>query len=108
MSIRSGLHAGLFVLVATALAASEREGNPAEPTAYTEAAGSEGSAQEAAPSTTTERQPSWGLTGAFGFGGAGGDFGGLLEKPVAGDINLFRNRGKWRFGVGLSFTSFTM
>ena len=108
MSIRSGLHAGLFVLVTTALAASEREGSPADPTAYTEGAGTESSVQEAAPPATTEREPSWGLNVSLGFGGAGGDFGDLLEKPVAGDFNIFRNHGKWRFGVGLSFTSFTM
>jgi hypothetical protein len=89
-------------------AASEPEGNRAESMVATEAAASEGAFQGQTLSTPTERQPSWGLTGAFGFGGTGGDFGGLLEKPVAGDINLFRNRGKWRFGVGLSFTSFTM
>jgi hypothetical protein len=55
-----------------------------------------------------ERSPSWGLSMALGFGGSGGDFGDLLQSPVAADYNLFRNHGKWRFGVGLSFTSFTM
>jgi hypothetical protein len=61
-----------------------------------------------APAPATERDPSWGLTFGLGFGGADGDFGDLLQKPVAGDFNIFRNHGKWRFGLGLSFTSFTM
>ena len=77
----------------------------------------EAAAEEAAlsspredPSTAiaTERIPEWGLTTSLGFGTAGGDFGDLLESPVAGDFSIFRNRGAWRFGVGLSFTSFTM
>ena len=57
---------------------------------------------------TVERRPSWGLAAGLGWGSAGGDFGNLLEGPIAGDFNLFRNHGKWRFGVGISFTSFTM
>jgi Domain of unknown function (DUF3943) len=57
---------------------------------------------------STERLPRWGLNTSLGVGGAGGDFGDLLEKPVAGDYNIFQNRGKWRFGVGLSFSSFNM
>jgi hypothetical protein len=68
-------------------------------------------AQDPAPQTdiaVNDRSPRWGLSTALGFGGAGGDFGDALQKPVAGDFNIFRNTGKWRFGVGLSFTSFTM
>lgn len=53
-------------------------------------------------------EPRWGLTTSLGFGSSGGDFGDLLEKPVAGDYSLFRNHGAWRFGLGVSFTSFTM
>ena len=60
------------------------------------------------PSPSPERRPSWGLAAGLGWGSAGGDFGNLLEGPIAGDFNLFRNHGKWRFGVGVSFTSFTM
>jgi hypothetical protein len=63
---------------------------------------------EAAPASSADREPRWGLTTALGFGSAGGDFGDLLQKPVAGDYNIFRNRGAWRFGLGLSFTSFEM
>ena len=57
---------------------------------------------------TSEREPRWGLTTALDFGSAGGDFGGTLEKPITGDFNIFKNRGAWRYGVGVSFTSFTM
>jgi Domain of unknown function (DUF3943) len=63
-------------------------------------------AQAATPST--ERRPSWGLNFSLGFGGDGGDFGELLDSPVDGDFSIFRNHGKWRFGFGLSFTSFKM
>jgi hypothetical protein len=54
------------------------------------------------------RNPSWGMNFNLGFGGAGGDLGELLVKPVEGDFNLFRNHEKWRFGLGLSFSSFKM
>ncbi|HJS56793.1 MAG TPA: DUF3943 domain-containing protein [Vicinamibacteria bacterium] len=59
-------------------------------------------------SKTEERQPSWGLTTAIGTGSSGGDFGEVLRTPIAGDFNLFRNKGAWRFGFGVSFTSFKM
>jgi hypothetical protein len=32
----------------------------------------------------------------------------LLETPISGDMNLFRARGPWRLGLGVSFTSFGM
>jgi hypothetical protein len=54
------------------------------------------------------RRPSWGLGTSLGYGGAGGDFSDLLQKPITGDYNIFRNHDKWRFGLGVSFTSFTM
>jgi hypothetical protein len=65
-------------------------------------------AAEKSITPVVERQPSWGFTATLGYGGAGGDFGGLLEKPVSGDFNLFRQRGSWRYGLGLSFSSFKM
>jgi hypothetical protein len=40
------------------------------------------------------------MTAGLGFGGASGDWGNLLTKPVAGDFNIFRNHEKWRFGLG--------
>jgi hypothetical protein len=65
-------------------------------------------AQPPTAKATAPLHPRWGLNTSLGFGGTGGDFSQLLEKPVAGDFNIFRNLGKWRFGVGLSFSSFTM
>ena len=72
-----------------------------------------GPAMLAAETQATEtqppvRRPSWGLTTTLGYGGAGGDFSDVLKKPITGDFNIFRNRGAWRFGMGISFTSFTM
>jgi hypothetical protein len=56
-----------------------------------------------------EEKPSrWGFTATLGYGGAGGDLSDLLEKPIGGDFNFFRQRGNWRYGLGLSFTSFKM
>ena len=89
MRAREAVGVVVFILAAPALAVAQ------DPAAGTDIA-------------VNERSPRWGLSAALGFGGAGGDFGDLLQKPVAGDFNLFRNTGKWRFGVGLSFTSFTM
>src|SRR5262245_57100674 len=97
------LLASLLALGAAPLAASENASatNPFGPFDITP------SQTRPAPAPATERDPSWGLTLGLGFGGAGGDFGELLQSPVAGDFNIFRNHGKWRFGIGLSFTSFT-
>ena len=57
---------------------------------------------------TDEREPRWGLTTALGLGSAGGDFGETLRTPILGDFNIFKNRGAWRYGVGVSFSSFKM
>src|SRR5262249_37717498 len=55
------------------------------------------------------RKPSrWGFDVSLGTGGTGGDFGSLLKKPVTGDYMFFRSHDKWRFGLGLSFGSYTM
>ena len=54
------------------------------------------------------RDSHWGFSAALGTGSAGGDFGDLLTKPVSGDFNFFRQKGAWRFGLGLNFTSFKM
>lgn len=67
-----------------------------------------GAEPQTADPSQPEREPTWGLGTALGYGGAGGDFSELLEKPVTGDFNIFRRQGKWRFGLGVSFTSFTM
>jgi hypothetical protein len=52
----------------------------------------------------------WGFSGALGWGGAGGDFSNLLQKPIDGEFNFFRQSksGAWRYGAGVSYGSFTM
>jgi hypothetical protein len=50
----------------------------------------------------------WGFNGSLGTGGAGGDFGNLLVKPVTWDYAFFRQQGAWRFGAGVTFESFKM
>ena len=67
-------------------------------------------AEVAAPAadTTQPRTPKWGLTTALGVGGSGGEFSDLLKTPISGDFNIFRNTAAWRYGLGISFSSFTM
>jgi uncharacterized protein DUF3943 len=50
----------------------------------------------------------WGFNGTFGTGGAGGDFGSLLQNPITWELNFFRQKGPWRAGVGITFASFKM
>src|SRR5262245_7256027 len=103
----------LFLFTLPPLARGEEPATPVEPAAATEPkAETDALAPEPvtfapAPMGVT-RRPSWGFNTALGFGGTGGDFGDLLKKPVAGDFGIFRDHGKWRFGLGLSFTSFKM
>jgi hypothetical protein len=70
------------------------------------AAGDDSSAQAAA--APAERAARWGLNASLGTGSLGGDFKPPLRKPVTGDLHLFRTAGPWRFGLGVSFSSFTM
>ncbi len=107
MQDRSYLPLILFLLATPALDAAEEPSLDA-PSATTAATTATTEPQPSPSPGAPERRPSWGLSTALGFGGAGGDFGNLLKSPVAGDLNLFRNHGAWRFGVGLSFTSFKM
>jgi hypothetical protein len=101
-------HLALVALIGIPIpswATAESEANTDE----VEATVSETTEGASAPaSATAARSPRWGFSNTLGFGGASDDFGDLLEKPVAGDFNIFQNRGPWRFGVGLSFTSFKM
>src|SRR5262245_60880806 len=46
-------------------------------------------AQAPAARVTAPLHSRWGLNTSLGYGGTGGDFGQLLEKPVAGDFNIF-------------------
>ena len=70
------------------------------------AAGDDFSAQ--ATAAAAERQAHWGLAVGLGTGSLSGDFSPPLRKPVIGDLQLFRTAGKWRFGLGVSFSSFVM
>jgi hypothetical protein len=67
-------------------------------------------AQEAQTAATVndDLPARWGLATSIDFGSAGGDFGKALRSPLAADINVFRAKGAWRYGLGLSFTSLTM
>ena len=58
-------------------------------------------AQQTAPKT-------WGFTGRLGTGGVGGDYGHLFTKPISWEFDFFRQKGSWRYGVGLGFGSFKM
>src|SRR5215470_14940170 len=60
------------------------------------------------PPASTRRAPTWGLNWNLGAGSAGGDLSSLLKKPVSGELSLFRQRGPWRYGLGLNFGSFSM
>src|SRR6185295_14146526 len=53
--------------------------------------------------STTERPARWGLNANLGAGGARGEFATFLQRPISGELNLFRTQGPWRFGLGVSF-----
>jgi len=56
----------------------------------------------------TERPARWGVNANLGAGGATGEFSSLLQRPISGELGLFRTQGPWRFGLGVSFGSFNM
>src|SRR6185436_20362492 len=37
-----------------------------------------------------------------------GEFSSLLQRPISGELGLFRTYGPWRFGLGVAFGSFDM
>ncbi len=47
----------------------------------------------------------WGVTYTIRAGSAGGDYGEFLEKGTAWDMDIFKQKGQWRYGVGLMFDS---
>src|SRR5262245_3984879 len=106
MRDRVALFAVPLLFLTSALAVASEPA--ATETAAAETADSTLSTPDAGADAMNEPHPRWGLSSSLGFGGTGGDFGNLLQDPVAGDLSIFRNKGKWRFGFGLSFTSFTM
>ena len=50
----------------------------------------------------------WGVRFGVRAGGAGGGYGEFLRKGTAWDMGLFKQRGLWRYGVGLTFGSLGM
>ena len=50
----------------------------------------------------------WGVRFGVRAGGVGSGYGEFLEKGTAWDMGIFRQRGLWRYGVGLTFGSLGM
>ena len=50
----------------------------------------------------------WGFYFNLGAGANGGGFHPTLERPVSGEFGIVRSRDPWRFGLGMSFSSFKM
>jgi hypothetical protein len=50
----------------------------------------------------------WGVSWLVRGGGAGGGYGEFLEDAIAWDLDIYRQRGDWRFGAGLTFGSLAM
>jgi hypothetical protein len=65
-------------------------------------------AQASEAATGEHPQPRYGFSGTLGWGGLAGNFGKLLRYPISGDFNFFHAKGRWRYGLGLNFTSMTM
>jgi hypothetical protein len=47
----------------------------------------------------------WGVRFGIRAGGVGGGYGEFLEQATAWDMGLFKQKGRWRCGVGLTFGS---
>ncbi len=98
----SGFRGSRSLLIASAAAAvavaSAREA-PAQPPPP---------ADPQTKSATSERPSArWHLYGGFGYGGAGGGYGEILEEPIQFELRIaksYRN-GAWRLGAGLHFGS---
>jgi hypothetical protein len=60
------------------------------------------------PADDAPEPAGWGFTSALGEGGAGGDFGRTLTRPISGEFNFFRHSGAWRYGAGVAYGSFKM
>ena len=50
----------------------------------------------------------WGFYFNLGAGANSGGFHPTLEKPLTGEFGILRARGQWRYGIGMSFSSFVM
>ena len=61
-----------------------------------------------ADTTSNPDSARWGFFFNLGAGANGGGFHPTLEKPVSGEFGIMRSRDPWRFGLGVSFSSFVM
>ncbi|HET6462619.1 MAG TPA: DUF3943 domain-containing protein, partial [Candidatus Krumholzibacteria bacterium] len=68
-------------------------------------ADSSSASPDSADSTDSAR---WGFYFNLGVGANRGDFHPTLEKPLTGEFGILRARGQWRYGIGVSFSSFVM
>jgi hypothetical protein len=50
----------------------------------------------------------WGISALIRAGSAGGEYGDIMEKGTAWDFDLHKQKGNWRYGVGLMFGSMRM
>ena len=50
----------------------------------------------------------WGISALIRAGGAGGEYGDIMEKGAAWDFDLHKQKGNWRYGIGLMFDSMRM
>ena len=105
------LFGGLALWPLAALAQTEVDAveEPAHEIAAPAGVSEHPSSESPAPEpSSTERPARWGLNANLGAGGAKGEFSSLLQRPISGELNLFRTQGPWRFGLGISFGSFNM
>jgi hypothetical protein len=60
------------------------------------------------PAPEAIRPSRWGFDANVGWGSLDGDLATSLRTPIAGELDLFRANGPWRFGLGVSFGSLRM
>ena len=61
-----------------------------------------------ADSSASPDSARWGFYFNLGAGANSGGFHPTLEKPLTGEFGILRARGQWRYGMGVSFSSFVM
>jgi hypothetical protein len=66
--------------------------------------------RSASAESEAPEEPRWGVKSVLAFGEAGGDYEKTFEFPKGGEFELFHTSPSrfWRYGAGLSFSSFTM
>src|SRR5262249_3218791 len=66
------------------------------------------SADAGASASSGARPARWALNANLGAGIVKDELSSLLTTPISGELNLLRIQGRWRFGAGISFGSFSM